>query len=248
MENQRTTEWIADVNKEYHERQFDQPYRSTVAFCDWLQKLGCLNETDELRILDLCAGQGANVAYMGTRFPDSSFIGVDFNADIVERGNVALRRRGMDNCQLECGDLYDLKREHVAAFDGIVSYQTLSWLPECEEPIRVMASLDAPWIALTSLFFDGPVSCTTQIREYDENLKTARESFYNVYSLPVVQALFRANGYTQVQWNRFEIDVDLPKPNHCKMGTYTETLEDGRRLQVSGPLLMPWFFLLARKG
>jgi hypothetical protein len=29
------------------------------------------------------------------------------------------------------------------------------------------------------------------------------------------------------------------------MGTYTEHLADGRRLSISGPLLMPWYFLFA---
>ena len=84
---QRTSEWIEKINTEYHERQLKEPYRSTVAFCDWLEEIGYIHKDSELRIIDLCSGQGANIYYMGMRYPDSTFIGVDINSDIVMRGN-----------------------------------------------------------------------------------------------------------------------------------------------------------------
>ena len=31
------------------------------------------------------------------------------------------------------------------------------------------------------------------------------------------------------------------------MQTYTETLQNGKRLQISGPLLMNWYFIYAEK-
>ena len=42
--------------------------------------------------------------------------------------------------------------------------------------------------------------------------------------------------------------VDLPKPEHGGMGTYTETTASGRRIQLSGPLLLPWKFIALRLG
>ena len=38
----------------------------------------------------------------------------------------------------------------------------------------------------------------------------------------------------------FEIPFDIPKPPIDQMGTYTEKLVDGRRLQISGSMIMPW--------
>lgn len=246
---QRTAEWLdkSKVNTEYHERQFREPYRSTIAFCDWLDSERLMSPDSELRILDLCSGAGANIYYMSKRYPKSSFVGVDINADNVEQGNAFFQRTGIDACRLEVGDVFNLDPKYVSGFDGVVSFQSLMALPEFERPLRAMAKLAPEWIALTSLFYDGPVSCTIDITEYDTGLEPSRSGFYNVYSLPVVKKHMHTNGYRDFRFRLFEIDVDLPRPGHGLMSTYTEKLEDGRRLQLSGPLLMPWYFIAARR-
>ncbi|MGZ4881985.1 MAG: hypothetical protein ACXV7G_13160, partial [Halobacteriota archaeon] len=65
---QRLDEWLSFRN-EYHTQQFREPKRSTVAFCDWLEAMEVLHDDSRLKILDMCSGQGANIAYMAKRFP-----------------------------------------------------------------------------------------------------------------------------------------------------------------------------------
>ena len=55
-------------------------------------------------------------------------------------------------------------------------------------------------------------------------------------------------GYTVFRAEPFEIDIDIPKPEHLDMGTYTVKTEDGKRLQISGALLMPWYSVYAAKS
>ena len=43
------------------------------------------------------------------------------------------------------------------------------------------------------------------------------------------------------------MDIDLPKPDSPRMGTYTVKSESGERLQFSGALFMSWYFVLAEK-
>lgn len=246
---QRTVEWLDKnkVNTDYHDRQFREPYRSTIAFCNWLESAGLINAESELRILDLCSGAGANIHYMSERYPKSSFLGVDINADLVDQGNTFFESKGIHDCRLELGDIYNLDPRYVSGFDGVVSFQTLNALSEFKAPLDAMAGLAPEWIAVTALFYDGPVSCTIDITEYDDDLKPNRSGFYNVYSLPVVRKHMQGNGYRDFLFTPFEIDVDLPKPRQRLMSTYTQKLEDGRRLQRSGPLLMPWYFIAARR-
>lgn len=248
MKQRTTDEWLEKTNIEYHERQFKEPYRSTVAFCDWLEKIGYIERNSQLRIMDLCSGQGANIYYMAKRYPKSKFVGVDINSCIVKKGNTFFKSMGIKNCHLEVGDIYNLDSKYVSKFHGIVSYQTLSWLPEFEEPIEAITKLDPQWIAITSLFYDGQVSCTIEVKEYDTALELSEEVFYyNIYSLPIIKKLFYMKGYLSFQSTPFEIDIDLPKPKKKVMGTYTKKLKDGHRLQISGPLLMPWYFVAAIK-
>lgn len=70
----------------------------------------------------------------------------------------------------------------------------------------------------------------------------------NIYSLPRVENFFFENGYQVFKSIPFEIDIDLPKPEHSKMQTYTQKIVDeNKRLQISGPLLMSWVFIYAAK-
>lgn len=248
---QRTTEWLVKnpVLTGYHERQFHEPHRSTVAFCDWLESLRCLERESRLRVLDLAAGEGANLLYMNRRFPHCEFVGVELNPAFVERGNALLKRYDATSSRVEGGNLYRLKRAYRDAFDGVVSLQTLSWLPECRTPLLRMMALRPKWIAVTSLFFEGAVNCKIETQDYTIPLgdRPYKESYYNVYGLPLVRALFKQHGYATFHFMPFTIDIDLPKPRSAGLGTYTERLEDGRRLQLSGPLLLNWYFVCAER-
>lgn len=76
-------------------------------------------------------------------------------------------------------------------------------------------------------------------------VNTSNSSYYNTYSLPRIKEFLAQKGYRTFKYIPFEIDVDLPKPEHTHMQTYTETLQNGKRLQISGPLLMNWYFIYA---
>jgi SAM-dependent methyltransferase len=242
-------EWKRNPDMDYHERQFEEVYRGTVHLCDWLESLGRISPDSELRILDIGAGMGSNIHYMAQRFPKCEYVGMDINEDLVVRGSEILAERGMDNCSLVVGDIYDMD-EFTGQFDAVVSFQTVLGLPELELPLEQHAELGADWVALSSHFYDGLVNARIEVHDYyrprdDEEYKVR---FYNVHSLQRTEELFAKEGYDQFDWTPFDIDIDLPKTDYKGMGTYTERLEDGRRLQRSGPILMPWHFVCAARA
>jgi SAM-dependent methyltransferase len=249
MTKQRTDEWLEAANLSYHERQFKDVYRSTIHFCNWLEDMNCLTQSSPSRILDIGSGMGSNIFYMSARFPNHKFEGIDINPDMVESGNQIFSQNHRQNCRLRQADLYQLPSSFVGQYDGIVSFQTLSWLPDYKEPLERIAELDANWIAMTSLFYEGELNCTIQIKDYSKPIgdKKYSEYYNNIYSLRRIAEGFLSCGYEDFKYIPFEIDVDLPKPERPGMGTYTERLENGRRLQISGPVLMPWHFILAQR-
>lgn len=249
---QRTTEWLdvtASGPAAYHRRQFDRPYRSTEAFGTWLDGLVDLRSTPQ-RVVDIGCGEGANAFHLSRRYPATSFVGIELNERLVDWGNELLVELGATEVQLQQGDLYSLDPSLRSAFDGLISLQTLSWLPDFDTPVRRMMELKPEWIAVSSLFFEGKVNARIEIQDYSLPLagKPYREAYYNVYSIPLVEDVFREGGYKEFRFQPFEIDIDLPAPEDAGMGTYTEQLADGRRLQISGPLLMNWYFLFARRS
>jgi len=198
-------------------------------------------------VVDVGCGMGANIHYWAQRYPESTFIGVDINQGLIDGGNTLLREAGLSNARLVQGDWFDLDLGLDQPADVVVSLQTLSWLPSYEEALKALADLGSPWLGISSLFHPGPVSCTIDVQEYEEGLAEGRRSFYNVYSLPLVEQALSGFGFNRVESSAFEIDVDLPRPEHGGLGTYTEKTERGARLQFSGPLHMPWHFIAAER-
>jgi SAM-dependent methyltransferase len=234
-------------DSDYHDRQFAAPYQSTISFCDWLVGLGAIDEQSS-RICDLGCGKGANLYYMASRFPQCHFVGLDIDEQLIRDGRDFLQRTSLTNCQMSAGDLHRAGSYFAKGeFDGVISLQTLSWLPGYDKAIDAIVSLSPKWIALTSLFFEGPIEARTVISEFDPAQKedAQRSFFYNTYSLPLVERYLSDRGYDHFKFTRFEIPIDLPHTAPGKMQTYTESTADGRRLQISGPLLMNWYFIYA---
>ena len=246
---QRTAEWLEGCDWDLHEKQFKTPYRLTVHFLEWLTELGCIQSEHPLQIADIGAGMGANIYYFAKKYPQTRFVGLEINPECVRRGNERLAALNMDNCELEVSDMYQFESKHRARFDGVLSCALLSWLPDLREALGKMAGLNPRWIAASALFYDGPVDCIIETRDYSRPIASSKctSKFYNIYSLSMARSYFAELGYNEFHSTPFGIDIDLPRPASGGMGTYTETTTDGRRLQISGPLLMPWHFIFARK-
>ena len=151
------------------------------------------------------------------------------------------------NLAFEVGDWFALNRKWKGA-DGVISLQTLSWLSEMREPmVQIFEVIKPNWIGISSLFYEGDISCKVEVYEHSRSRKT----YYNVYSLKELDRLANDYGYSVVKFSRFDIGIDLPKPKNIDvMGTFTERVlenSDSRRLQISGPLLMNWYFVLLEK-
>lgn len=199
-------------------------------------------------MVDLGAGAGAATSYIASQAPEVSFVAADLVNDLLDMGKNLAHAKGIKNLTFRKLDWFDLKKSNE--FDGVISLQTLSWLPEAHRPLRtVLRNFNPNWLALTSLFYEGDISCTVEILEHRNN----RKMFYNVYSLPEVRRVAHEVGYRLSNYQKFEISFDLPRPKNLDvMGTYTKKVLDSpereERLQISGPVLMPWYMLLLERN
>ncbi|MBF0405902.1 MAG: class I SAM-dependent methyltransferase [Candidatus Riflebacteria bacterium] len=246
---QKVDEWLqVKSDSQYHDSQFLNPYKSTVAFVQWLMEKDIIKNEISEEILDVGCGKGANIFYLNKKFPNTHFSGMDINQELIDEGNMILQKHQM-NSKLEVGDLYKENSSYLKRFDGIVSFQTLSWLPDFREPILSFSRMAKNWIAMTSLFFDGDLNCTIKVEDHNRKQHDGKPSeyFYNVYSLNLISEHLRNCGFPKLSYCQFEIDIDLERTNPKGIGTYTEKLLNGRRIQFSGPLHLPWYFILAEK-
>jgi hypothetical protein len=136
-------------------------------------------------------------------------------------------------------DAYDLPKRYPDGFDVTLIWKTLSWLPHYDQMLRTLFAVTRKHIFLNSLFYD--IDFEIRVREYQkESGRDGFSTFYNVYSFGRFQDFAMALGARAVHAHDFEIGIDLPRESSHHMGTYTLRLENGKRLQLSGAVIMSW--------
>ena len=98
---------------------------------------------------------------------------------------------------------------------------------------------------MSGLFYDGDISFTTLVNEHSKE----RKVYYNTYSLKELSRISAVYGYQIAKAKRFDIDIDIPEPkNKDQMATYTKRLANGsKKIQISGSLLLNWYFVMIEK-
>jgi SAM-dependent methyltransferase len=242
LKEENPTTWSDQKSMDYHLRQWSDQKQSTIKFVDfansWIKP--------SKMVLDVGCGLGAPTYWMAKSFELTQFIGLDSDKKLIAEANLIKSKKEISNLDFQVADINRLSK--IQSVDGVVSFQTLLCLPSIEEHLNViLQTINPGWVAILSLFYEGDISCKIDVLEHSRQ----RKSFYNVYSIPYVDRLAKQRGYKIAKVEKFNIDIDIQKPNNIDfMGTYTEKIlsEAGpERMQVSGPLLMNWYFLLLEK-
>jgi ubiquinone/menaquinone biosynthesis C-methylase UbiE len=198
-----------------------------------------LIEGKQLSILDACCGIGHLVYFLWNLSPQSSFLGVDQTPYLIEQAKELCRDR--ENISFEVGDVYDLPAKYPKYFDISINWKTISWLPYYDRMLQTLVAVTKRHIFLSSLFYDGDIDFEIRVREFKKEAgKDGFNSYYNVYSFPHFREFVYGLGVRDIQAHDFEIAIDIPRPPLDQMGTYTVRVEDGKRLQISGAVVMSW--------
>lgn len=232
------TNWSDKRSFEYHSKQWLKPKASTI---DFINRIHGLVKPGS-RVLDAGCGAGAATHSLACAYPSAQWIGVDNDPKLIEFAQTHTPTSKNSNIEFAVGDMLNLPRLKV---DGVVSLQTLSWLPDFKDPMReIMTKTNPAWIALTSLFYQGEITAQTTIHEHLIN----RTVNYNTYSLPRFSEFCEQYGYRTTAAELFQFPFDLSPPIDSNyMGTYTVSSVDSTRIQISGPILMNWMTVILEK-
>lgn len=240
-------EWLIldEENMNFHMRQYGNPYRSTVKFSEFLKRRNARG--GNYRILDLGCGAGAVLGYLLASDKRFSWgYGIDINKNLVDIGNKILKERGIYNCKLVEGDFFDMDISVFGKINGVVSLQTFNILPDYTEIVKCMCKLSPEWMGFSMLGFEGLIDYKIKLSDYTKG-NGGSEVFYNIYSLPRMKEFFSCMGYSKFEYEEFVIDIDLARANPMGRGTYTVKTEQGKRMQISGGMMMPWYFVYVEK-
>lgn len=230
----------------YHESQFKQPKRSTIALGNFVEKI-LLSTKTPYSAIDIGCGGGANMYYLSKILSETKWTGLDF----AEKWLLIAKQYLSDYNKFKFiqGDFYNLTKMFPwKSFDLTFSIQNLSWLPKYEDALEEIFEVTKKWIFVTSLFSDFKVDVFSNVFQYNDDWSVEEDSpyNYNIYSFGRFKDYCIEHGAKEVIAEDFILDIDLPVPESMQMGTYTIKKMDGIRLQFSGPLSMPWKMIAIR--
>ncbi len=228
---------LSQIEIDYHIKQWESTYRSTHYFYEFIKD----NLESSKKIIDLGCGAGGCTYHIASKHSKCKYIGIDNSKKYIDIGSTILKSKKLNNLHFVVDDWFNLSR--YSDVDGVISLQTLSWLSEFENPLKeIFNKIKPQWIGLSSLFYEGEITIKSTV--YQKNNELNPKSYYNTYSIPLLDHYCRKYGYEIQSYKPFEIDIDIKKPKDKNfMGTYTvKTIED-KKLQISGPFLMNWYFV-----
>lgn len=224
----------------YHVAQLESPYRSTVHFGRFLADVVGGASGDAL---DVGCGAGQDMLYLARHLPWLRWTGVDIAGnELFPIGRPYFERHGVD-ASLVVGDFLRLTELFPdRRFDVVISVQTLSFIADFRPVLEQMLAVAGRWVVLSSLFTEFDVDARITATDYTRSPEAQGPFYYNVFSLRSVRLFCADRGWRRVISRDFDIDIDLPVSGKG-LSTHTRLLADGHRLQISGPLLMPWKFV-----
>ncbi|MGA6987651.1 MAG: class I SAM-dependent methyltransferase [Terriglobales bacterium] len=237
---------IAQQDFDYHQRQFAKPYRSTSYLGEFIRSL--IGPTQG-EALDIACGAGANIFHLSQMIPGFHWSGVDIAGEVLfPIGSPFFNSKGLE-LDLKAGDFYKLEDYFGGKkFDLVLAIHTFSSLESYDALLDQLLSVTRGWLFATSMFTDFNVDVNIEVKDYTWPEDCPNPGNYNVYSLSRFRKACEAKGCKQFVSRDFVIDVDLPPPENGGLGTYTRKLEDGQRLQFSGPIFLPWKVVGVRMG
>jgi SAM-dependent methyltransferase len=239
--------WKSEDMLSYHLGQLSEPYRSTVHFIRFMQSILSKPEGEAL---DVACGTGANIVHMAQVFRGYRWTGLDYDGERLFPIGHQYVEKHHPELQIDyvIGDMYRLTDIFTTKkFDLTISIQTLSFLPEYERAVEQLLAVTRGWVFVSSMFSGFDIDAKREVIDHTRADGLRVPQYYNVYSLDRFQSFCEKLGCRDFVSRDFEIDIDIPQKTKGR-GTYTQTLADGRRLQFSGPLHMPWKFIGIRMG
>jgi cyclopropane fatty-acyl-phospholipid synthase-like methyltransferase len=84
---------------------------------------------ESCRVLELACGDGSNVVGFAAALPRSRFVGIDLASRAVAAGRELVAHAGLDNVQLEVGDIADIPAD-LGRFDYVIAHGVYSWVDD----------------------------------------------------------------------------------------------------------------------
>lgn len=234
--------------KPYFTRQLSKSYFSTIQLIEFLSTHKNIHHFPN--VLDLCCGAGTLASYLRQIDYKGAITLVDNDNSLITFAReyfADLYPAETNLNQFIHGDIYDLSSSIQSECYNLVSLlQVLSWIPSWNRALKFISKINHEYLIGFALFYDGLISTDISIAEHHKTDEGVKSSSYNIFLIPIFEQTLISLRYSNIRWKKFKIPEKLTHSDVDIMGTYTKFLHNGKLLQCSAPIFMPWYFFLSR--
>jgi SAM-dependent methyltransferase len=198
-------------------------------------------------VLDAGCGIGSNSYFFSKKNPSINFVGGDYRKKNIEEAKKILSSRKNNKIKFINYNILKPSKNLVHVFDGIICIHTFCTFKNSKNVITSLCKLKPKWIAINSLFYEGPIETLIHIRDAKIDYKDSDpDGDFNIFSIPKVKKQFLKNGY-RIKFVPFFPQKKLNMPKDKSRGSYTVKTSFNKNTIFSGPVHLPWYFIFAKK-
>jgi len=245
MSKKQQDKWSKNKNKIKKHNQILKPYQSTIDFEIFLKKNKLFSKKSK-HIVDIGTGIGSHLNYLSKQNHELKFTGIDYSVPLI---NWAKKLNKNQNINFFVADI--LKKNKIKKLincDGVICIQTFCCFKNPEYPIKFMTSLKPKWIAINSLFYDGPLDVFIHMKDYEDlNTDKGGDGDFNIFSIQNISKILKRYKYRLIKSEPYFPKQKITKSKKKGRGSYTTKNELNKNITFSGPVHLPWHFLIAKR-
>ncbi len=224
-------------------RQLKNIYQSTHDFFKFLESNKVLNNKTS-KVLDAGCGYGSNIQFISKKYPSIEFHGWDYHKKKID---LAKKINKSKKNFFKRANLLKLKKMKNLDIDLVFSIHTFCCFKDIDKAISSISKIKSKWIVINSLFYDGPLDVLIHIRS-KENFKNDEnpDSDFNIHSVERTKKSLVKNGYKLYKLKKYYPKKKIKRKTK-KRGSYTIKTEFDKNTTFSGPVHLPWHFLIAKR-
>lgn len=231
------------IVRNYHIKQHKELYESTYRLVEITDNF-LKSSISFDRMVDIGCGAGANTIYLKQHYPNATVHGIDKDSELLTLAE-KFRRESMAEIVFLEKDIASLTDSSLE-YDGIYSFQSISFLDmNPYKAVSILGRCAKKWISFSSLIYDGPIDSNIVINDFSD-AKNPFISPYNILSKDRIFQILKELKYERIMYEPFRIASTLNFKDKG-MGSTTKIV-DGEKLLFSGPLYLPYGFIVACKA
>jgi hypothetical protein len=229
-----------------NKKEFTKPYQSTLEFNKFIKNEIVKCDT----IIDIGSGEGGTISYYIKKY-NLNFILTDYQKKYLTNAKKKIKSKKVKFKVFDCITSKPKLKISSKNF-GIISQKTFNCFDDIYKPLNNLLKLNPKFIAINALFWDGFFDVKISTVLYDNNFKKFSRQINNLDRNFNIFSLKKLKNFCKKKKIKLKIKDFYPKHSiynkkiSSHLGSYTLKTGFNNHTLFSGPIHLPWKFIMLK--